>query len=134
MTFLISPPFDPARKIMTNLQLSTLRAKAFEKAYCALISSPCFGDLRKGGSIRSTRNPCTIEFTTRATSTSSGSFIFPGTYTGTGFCSRLGVNTPLRDGGRKREDVVGVAVPDVSRKLDGGPFDNIGRERPALVD
>lgn len=71
--------FDPGRVIVVSLQLTTFRARAFENAYCALTSSPSRGTPRKGGSTRSTRRLCGSEFTIIATSTSRGSFVFPGT-------------------------------------------------------
>lgn len=131
MTFRVSPPFAPERLITTKRQLRTLRPNALEMAYCALTSSPGFGITRNGASTRSIKKPCVTELTTRATSTSSGSFMLPGIYVGTGFCSRLGVKAP-RDPDRERREDTGVT--DVSRKLEGGPFPSAWRDRPALED
>ena len=120
MTFLVDTSFPAPlanRVKVVNLHVTTLRAKEFEKAYCALISSPSLGIVRRGGSTRSTSNPCAIEFTTDAISASKGSFGLEGWYSCTGSWP-YGVYTPEREGGR----AAGVRVAAESLKLDGGVF------------
>ncbi len=121
ITFFVvaSPPVRPERVNVVSRHVTTLRLSAFENAYCALISSPSLGTcaLRSGGSTRSTRSPCAMEFTTAATSTSSGSKLLPGMYSWSGSWSIDGVYAPAREPGRD-----GARLPGPSRKLDGGIF------------
>lgn len=136
MTFFLL--FAVERPIVSRRQVTTFRASWFENAYCAFTSSFSLGGAARagmGGSTRSTCRLCGNAFTIAATSTSSGSFRFCGTYFGC-VCafSKLGVYVlPARDEEREGaweleltergcelEGVKGRCGAEESRKLEGG--------------
>ena len=60
MTFLVivfSAPVRPDLVKVVNRQVTTFLESEFEKAYEALISSPSFGIVLRGGSTRSIKSP-----------------------------------------------------------------------------